>query len=150
MKLSENFSLDEFTFSQTASRFGIDNTPSESVIKNLQKLSVNVLQPLRDHFNQPVIITSGFRCLPLNSAINGAHHSQHISGQAADLHVVGFNLPTVFLFIQKHLDYDQVVFEFHRWIHVSFNGKKNRHKALTASLVNGRTHYSLFKVSDLV
>ena len=66
MKLSDNFSLFEFTKSQTAIRHNIDNTPTEKQIFNLRNLCVHVLQQVRNNFLQPVIISSGFRCAELN------------------------------------------------------------------------------------
>ena len=88
MKLSDNFSLHEFTRSQTATRHNIDNTPSEEVIGNLQSLCLGVLQPVRTNFQKPMIISSGFRSKELNSKINGSPNSQHVFGQAADIEVL--------------------------------------------------------------
>ena len=61
MKLSKNFSLEELIQSQTALRNNIDNTPNEVQIANLEELVLNILQPLRDYYEAPVKITSGFR-----------------------------------------------------------------------------------------
>ena len=83
MKLSDNFSLHEFTRSQTATRHNIDNTPSDKQIFNLRNLCVNVLQPVRDYFMKPMIISSGFRCVELNMKIGGSITSQHVQGQAS-------------------------------------------------------------------
>jgi len=71
MKLSKNFSLQELTKSQTAIRMGLDNNPSQAHIENLRILCERVLQPVRDHFNQSVTVTSGFRNLILNRKIGG-------------------------------------------------------------------------------
>ena len=83
MKLSKNFSLEELTRSNTADKHGIDNTPDDDVIDNLQELVDNVLQPIRDHYNKSVTVTSGYRCLELNNKLNSSVNSQHIKGQAA-------------------------------------------------------------------
>ncbi len=69
MKLTANFSLSELTKSQTAERKGIDNTPSTEHQENLKKLCENVLQPVRDHFEQVVSISSGYRSPELCTAI---------------------------------------------------------------------------------
>jgi len=61
MKLSKNFSLAEMTKSQTATRMGLDNNPSEDETENLRLLCERVLQPVRDHFNKVVTISSGYR-----------------------------------------------------------------------------------------
>ena len=61
MKLTENFSLSELCKSQVAERKGLPNNPSSDHINNLKKLAESVLQPLRNHYESPVIITSGYR-----------------------------------------------------------------------------------------
>jgi zinc D-Ala-D-Ala carboxypeptidase len=61
MKLSANFQLSELVKSQTAERKGIPNNPSPSHIDNLKALCVNVLQPIRSHFDSPVLISSGYQ-----------------------------------------------------------------------------------------
>jgi zinc D-Ala-D-Ala carboxypeptidase len=71
MKLSNNFSLSEFTSSPTADRLGIDNTPDKEATDNLQELVTFVLQPLRDRFG-PITISSGYRSPELNKAIGGS------------------------------------------------------------------------------
>ena len=77
MKLSENFSLNELTKSQTATRRGISNQPSEEHLENLKALVENVLQPIRDSKGQPIRISSGYRSSRLNTAIGGSENSQH-------------------------------------------------------------------------
>ena len=61
MQLSKNFSLAEMTKSQTAIRMGMSNNPSEGEVENLRLLCERVLQPIRDHFNHTVTISSGYR-----------------------------------------------------------------------------------------
>jgi uncharacterized protein YcbK (DUF882 family) len=77
IQLSKNFLLSEFARSQTASRHKIDNTPSNRAIENLRLLCEKVLQPIRDSYKSPVIISSGYRCRQLNKLIGGAAGSQH-------------------------------------------------------------------------
>ena len=61
MKLTANFTLDELIKSQVAERKGINNNPSPEQIENLKALAVNILQPIRSHYNEPLQISSGFR-----------------------------------------------------------------------------------------
>jgi len=143
MNLSENFVLDEFLVSQTASRQGIDNIPSPEVVENLRNLVVNILQPLRNKLG-PMCISSGFRCPQLNSAIGGAVNSQHIYGMAADINVPGMGNDD----LADNMDFDQVILEFHTlgqpasgWVHVSYNIKGNKKDVLTAVKQNGKTVY---------
>ena len=84
VRLSENFSLQEFTKSQTAIRQGIDNTPGEEHLANAKELFSNVVQPVRDKFGVTVI-NSGYRGPALNEAVGGSSKSQHCKGQAVDI-----------------------------------------------------------------
>ena len=89
MYLTENITLKELTKSESAARFGISNEPTEDVILNLQSLAANILQPVRNHFDKPLIITSGFRSPELCVKIGSTTTSQHTKGQAADFEING-------------------------------------------------------------
>ena len=152
MKLSDNFSLHEFTKSQTATRHGIDNTPSEEVIGNLQSLCLGVLQPVRTNFQKPMIISSGFRCKELNTKIGGSATSQHVIGQAADIEVLGVTNLELSDWIHHNLNYDQLILEFYNekegphsgWVHVSFDKTNNKHEYKEAyKNEQGQTRYRL-------
>lgn len=139
--LSENFNLEEFLISQAAERMGYDNTPEEYMCYNLFELCNNVLQPLRDLVGLPVIIISGYRSLEANAAIGANHNSQHMEGQAADFIIPGLSLVKVFNTIYKNLPYDQLIFEFGKWIHVSYDIEENRKQAMISTNVAGNTIY---------
>lgn len=85
MKLTKNFSLEELVFSITANNHGIDNTPNAEAKAALKRLAVEVLQPIRDAWGKPIVVSSGYRCPKLNAAVGGVKNSQHILGQAADI-----------------------------------------------------------------
>ena len=89
MQLSKNFSLAEMTKSQTATRMGMDNNPSEDEVENLRLLCERVLQPIRDHFNHVVTISSGYRNELLSKKIGSSSTSQHCAGEAADFEIFG-------------------------------------------------------------
>ena len=72
MKLTANITLDELTKSQVAERKGINNNPNPQQIENLKALAVNILQPVRSHFDKPLIISSGFRCAQLCTEIGSS------------------------------------------------------------------------------
>jgi len=149
MKLSENFSLSEYTKSQTATRKGIDNTPGQEHLEAAKALFENVVQKVRDHFG-PTIITSGYRSPALNEAIGGSATSQHSKGEAADLEVPGVSTAEVCEWIAANTDFDQLILEFYTpgdtnsgWVHVSYKADgSNRNQTLTAAKVNGKTEYS--------
>jgi hypothetical protein len=147
MQLTKNFTLEEFLISQTAARLNIDNTPSPSVISNLQLLCTNVLQPLRDKLGQ-MSISSGYRCSILNSRIGGAADSQHLYGQAADITIPTMGNAALAEYIRDNLMFDQVILEFYQlgvpqsgWVHVSYTNGINRQQCLTAVKQNGKTVY---------
>lgn len=126
MKLSEHFDLDEFTRFATADRLHINNSinPSDptgqSIISNLRNLCQQVLEPLRQHFGTPVVISSGYRCPALNQAVGGVPNSQHLTGEAAD--IVMPKLADVFYWLIDNIPFDQLGFESKgttKWIHVS-------------------------------
>jgi zinc D-Ala-D-Ala carboxypeptidase len=126
IKLSKNFRLSEFTKSQTASRFGLNNNPSPEVVENLKLLCEKVLQPIRDEFNQPVIISSGYRSWSVNNRVGGSKSSQHLKGQAADFEIPSIDNYTLAKWIESHLNYDQLILEFYEggnsgWIHVGYS-----------------------------
>jgi zinc D-Ala-D-Ala carboxypeptidase len=130
-QLSKNFWLSEFVRSQTASRHRIDNTPPASAVESLKTLVEQILQPIRDEYKQPLIITSGYRCRMLNKIIGGASRSQHQFGEAADFSVTSMPHLHVVRWIERNLEFDQLILEYYKggstgWIHVSFSRSHNR------------------------
>ena len=141
MKLSKNFSLQEMTKSQTALRRGIDNTPTPDKIDPLTMLCEKVLQPVRDHFDRPVTITSGYRSPELCMAIGSKPTSQHTKGQAADFEIPGVSNMEVAKWISENLEFDQLILECYTggntgWIHCSYVHEP-RKELLTYDRVNG-------------
>ena len=132
MNLTNHFTLNEFIISETAVRKGIDNTPSETVIINLKELCSNLLEPIREKLNAPIHVSSGYRCKKLNTAIGGAKNSQHIEGKAADITTKELTVEELFQFVCDNFDFDQCIQEFDSWVHVSWNGDKNRNQKLRA------------------
>ena len=139
MKLSSNFSLKEMTQSQTALRNNIENEPDEQQIENIKQLVVNVLQPLRDYYQLPLKITSGFRSPELCKMIGSTTKSQHCAnnGAAADFEIPGHDNKEVASHIKNNFDFDQLILEYYDdldmnsgWIHCSFQLMEGRHEAL--------------------
>lgn len=130
MKISKNFTLEEFSRSETAQRLKIDNAPGTEQIINLCALVHHVLQPLRDHYGQPVKISSGYRCQALNKAVGGVTNSQHMRGQAADIKIEGVSPRQIYDYIITALTYDQVIL-YPTFVHVSYNVCGNRRHRLT-------------------
>lgn len=147
MNLSENFTLDEFLVSQTASRLGIDNIPTPEVVENLRALVENILQPLRRELG-PVVISSGYRSPELNRAVGGATSSEHLTGCAADINIPTMGNDELAEYIRDNLEFNQVILEFYTqgrpqsgWVHVSYSTSYNKKECLTAVKRDGRTVY---------
>lgn len=145
MNISKHFSLKEMTMSPTATRFGIDNSPSFDVVTRMMLLAEKVLEPLREHMGEPVKVSSGYRSPVLNRKIGGSKTSQHCLGEAADLDSNGKNRK-MFYFIKNNLEFDQLIWEFGDgdepdWVHVSYKKENNRNQVLLAKKVNGKTVY---------
>ena len=140
-KLSPNFSLNEFTFSQTAVRHGIDNTPSPEVAARLVK-TAHGMELIRAYLgNRAIRISSGLRVLALNRKIGSKDTSQHVTGEAADFTVAGLTPREVVTKIAAStIAFDQLILEFDEWVHVSFNDNPRR-QVLTAKKINGKTVY---------
>lgn len=143
MSLSAHFSLRELTKSQTATRLKLSNTPGPAELENLEKLCINVLEPVREHYGIPFGPSSGYRCPALNKAIGSSDSSQHIKGQAVDFEVPGISNMDVAKWVMENCSYDQLILEFHKikdpqsgWVHCSFvDVLTNRKKA---SIYDGR------------
>jgi hypothetical protein len=158
--LTPHFKLREFTESATAMKHGIANVPPPEAVENLRKLCIETLEPLREKLQQPVVITSGYRCQQLNEIIvHASRRSQHMAGQAADFYVVqgpvqgskfkaqgdeGSKLNVqgsrellirAFRLIieDESIDFDQLII-YPTFIHVSYvSQEKNRHQLTRAS-----------------
>ena len=158
IQLSPHFKLSEFTYSATAIRLGIDNSldatdPAHAaVIANLRNLCQEVLEPLRTFANSPegkpsstpsleipVMVSSGYRCPALNRAVGGSTNSQHMTGEACDIHLTDtIRLRSWFHWLRYHTSFDQLILEHtsadptHFWIHVSCRHAvgTNRHQVL--------------------
>jgi hypothetical protein len=145
--MSEHFTLDDLTRSQTASRKGIDNTPPQQAIDSLNLLCSTLLEPARALLGVPISVDSGFRSEALNEAVGGAKSSAHLDGRAADLVPQGVVLQAAFDLLRKSsLPYDQVIFECRAWIHLAIArpGETPRRMALTAA--GGPGHWSYQEV----
>ena len=122
-----NFTISELIKSDVAIKNNINNMPDLKSLDNLLNLIFYVLQPLRDKLKKPIIISSGFRCAHVNQLVGGAINSQHLCGKAADFKVSGMTIQQTIDFIKKSgIEYDQLINEYDRWVHISFSKGNNR------------------------
>lgn len=146
LKLSDNFTLREFTKSQYAIRHGIDNTPLSSHIDNMIYLCKHGLQPLRDWLKTQVIISSGYRNNLVNKSIGGSPTSLHRFGCAADIDDGKYSLMQVLEFIHYNLPYTELIAEYfpYGWVHYGLCRKRGDVKAL--KLKDANHNYELVTI----
>ena len=152
MKLTKNFSLSEFTKSNTASRRGLDNNPTAEHIHNLVGLCEHILQPLRDYIGCSIRISSGYRGKALNEAIGGSKTSDHCNGNAADIELLingeEDNARLYNAIKSLDLEFYQMIWEFGddeqpNWIHIARREGNNKKQCLKAYKDNnGKTKYA--------
>lgn len=119
--LTEHFTLEEMTYSQTASRCGIDNTPPPGIVEELT-LTCEMLERVREALGDcSILVTSGYRCPELNAACGGSSTSQHMFGQAADFYAPDFGTPKEVCeaIMAAGIIYDQLIWEYGDWVHMS-------------------------------
>jgi hypothetical protein len=133
--ISPHFSLEEVSASDRADRLGIDNTPNAQQRANATSLAFNILEPIRAHYDRPLVPSSWLRVEALNAATPGASKtSQHCSGEAIDFRVQGIPVGQVTLWIAvSELPFDQLILEYaspdnplRGWTHVSYGPRKRR------------------------
>lgn len=144
MQLSENFSLEEFSQSQTASRLGIDNSVPKEILKNLVR-TANCIEIVRELLGTPVIITSAYRCPALNEAIGGSPTSDHPNGFCVDFISPQFGSPyeIASAIAKSGIKFDQLILEY-GWVHISSN-PAYRGEILTKKSAASKYQHGLIK-----
>ena len=157
--ISKHISYKEATKSQTATRKGISNKPTEWQLKNMQLVANECFEPLREWYGSAIGVSSFLRGKKLNDAIGGSKNSQHLQGLYsgneegaididADIYNNGITNMDIFLWLQENVIYDQLIYEFGddiepNWVHVSYRKGANRQMNLRAERVDGKTKYTI-------
>jgi hypothetical protein len=151
MMLSKHISDKESTYSITALRLGLDNTPGDYEYSNMELLAEKIFEPLRKYVGGPIKINSFYRGPELNKAIGGSSKSQHCEGRAIDIDdTYGYKTNAeMYKWIKENLNFDQMIWEFGddnnpAWVHVSYVSEdQNRNRCLKAYKENSKTKYKV-------
>lgn len=146
-RLAPNFTWGELVHTEHRTLYEANAAESAAHLPALRALAA-MLQAVRDHYGAPVVVHSAFRGLALNTAIGGSKTSQHMRGEAADLHVVGVGLYEVFAWVRDEsgLPYGQLILEGSipdrpTWLHLSlgepWRPMERCRQAMTWDRVNG-------------
>ena len=158
ISLSPHFSLSEFTKSAMAMKHGIKNTPPQEAVDNLKALCQSCLEPLREALGLPVVITSGYRTMALNSMVaHFSERSQHMLGQAADLYVApgqsGLSRRELLIkafrliILDESIDYDQLIL-YPSFIHVSYVSRERNRRTILLGMRNGKLGYGKCSIQN--
>ncbi|MGF6936859.1 zinc D-Ala-D-Ala carboxypeptidase [Paraburkholderia sp. UCT70] len=144
-RLTDHFSLDELTQSETAARRRIDNTPSPAIIENLTRTAQTLEQVRALLGSRPVLVSSGYRSPALNAAVGGAANSAHMTGLAGDFICPGFGSPLEICrkIAASNIGFQQMILEG-TWVHLAIpaTGEKPARQILTANFGPGATTYA--------
>ncbi len=126
-----NFKMSELIHSDSAIKNNINNMPDINSLDNLLELTFYCLQPIREKLKKPMIITSGYRCPEVNRLVGGSNNSQHTKGEAVDFYVCGMTIQQIVDFVKKsNIEFDQLINEYNKWVHISYSKGKNRKQIL--------------------
>ncbi len=155
MRISKNFTKEEFELSRAAIKGGLDNTIPQRHLPNLNRLIWSYLQPFRDYVRKAIFISSGYRSPAVNTAIGGSESSYHKHCLAVDPDVAGLTpMQTVRKLVEwsevSGMVFDKIILEYDSWVHIQIakEGKEPRGQVLQASFKDGLTHYSFLKLEN--
>ena len=135
MTTKSYFTVTELYASDTAKKYGIDNTPNSIVISHLQQL-INFLNPLREAWGSAIKVTSGYRCKRLNDMVGGSKTSSHMIGYGVDLIPVNGKMDAFKKFIidyMKNKMFDQCIIEKSgktEWVHIGLYNLKGQQRKM--------------------
>jgi len=136
MNLSEHFTLEEATYSETAIRMHIDNQPDDRQLENM-KSAAQQLEAVR-YVTGALRVNSWLRLPDVNVAVGGSKVSSHMDGWAIDCSSSAHTPYALCQFVIKAgIKFDQIIHEYGRWMHISF-APEMRQQSLTIYKPEGK------------
>jgi len=136
MNLSEHFTLEEGTYSETAIRMHINNQPNEQQLANM-KVAAEKLEEVRN-VTGALRVNSWLRLPDVNLAVGGSKVSSHMDGWAIDCSSSAHTPYELCQIVLKNgIKFDQCIHEFGRWMHLSF-APEMRQQSLTIFKPEGK------------
>ena len=148
--ISAHITYKEATRSNTATRYGLSNDPTEEELAKMKVTAEKLFEPVRIHFDTPIAVNSFFRAPAVNKKVGGSKTSQHMKAEAIDMDDTygGVKNSEIFWYIADNLDFDQLIIEYPEegepaWIHASYvSEEKNRNRILVTQVGDEGTTYS--------
>ena len=140
MTTKSYFTIDELCASDTAKKYGIDNTPNPTIIARLQRL-INFLNPIREAWGSAIKVTSGYRCEKLNCLVGGSKTSSHTIGYGVDLIPLNGKMSEFKKFIvdyMKNKMFDQCIIEKSgktEWVHIGLYNLKGQQRRMIFNII---------------
>ena len=130
--ISKHISYEEATRSNTGKRLRVSNDPNEEQLVCMRNTATAIFEPVREHFDVPIYISSFFRSSELNTVVKGSKNSQHVLGEAIDIdaHIFGgISNRNIFEWVRDNLDFDQLIWEYGNanepdWVHISYTTRR--------------------------
>ena len=132
------FTINELTHSDTAIALGIDNSPSPVIVQHISELILSLLEPLREAWGSPILVSSGYRSLRLNKALKHASTtSAHLIGYAADLVPQNGKIEEFKRFVprwlkENEIQFDQCILETDgngaQWVHLGLYNQRHQQR----------------------
>lgn len=143
--MTPNFPLEELTASDYATRHGIKNDPDAAALRNLDRLAETLEQVRAAVGDVPVNVSSGYRSPILNRAVGGSGNSAHMRGLAADFTARRFGSPrdVAGAIIAAGIEFDQLIVEGDRWVHLGLSSGPARGEVLTATFTPRGVSYAV-------
>lgn len=134
------FTIKELSYSKTAEEKNINNSPDINIQEHLKEL-IKFLNPLREAWGGPILVSSGFRCPELNKAVNGSETSAHLTGYAVDLVPANGKMDAFKKFIVDYMKirmFDQCIIEKSgktEWIHIGLYNAKGQQRKMIFNII---------------